>query len=68
MSLKCKIVLKNQAFFVNTEAHVKAVYTICILAYFINRYLSNQRKAIGEKIFKLKGTLCAVQRYRYRHS
>ena len=33
----------------NTDAHVEAVYTICILAYFINKYLSNQRKAIGEK-------------------
>jgi len=30
---------------------VKAVYTICILAYFINRYLANQRKSIGEKDF-----------------
>ena len=35
----------------NTDAHVKAVYTICIVAYFINRYLANQRKAIGEKDF-----------------
>lgn len=46
-----KSFLKIRPFFVNTEAHVKAVYTICILAYFINRYLSNQRKAIGEKDF-----------------
>ncbi|MBU0683601.1 MAG: hypothetical protein KJ864_04875, partial [Candidatus Omnitrophica bacterium] len=30
---------------------VKAVYTICILAYFINRYISNRRKEIGEKDF-----------------
>jgi len=44
-----KSFLKLRPFFVNTEAHVKAVYTICILAYFINRYLANQRKAIGEK-------------------
>jgi len=44
-----KSFLKIRPFFVNTETHVKAVYTICILAYFINRYLSNQRKAIGEK-------------------
>jgi transposase len=41
--------LKLRPFFVNTEAHVKAVYTICILAYFINRYLANQRSSIGEK-------------------
>ena len=44
-----KSFLKIRPFFVNTEAHVKAVYTICMLAYFINRYLSNQRKVIGEK-------------------
>ncbi|MCK4487301.1 MAG: hypothetical protein KAU38_11140, partial [Desulfobacterales bacterium] len=46
-----KSFLKFRPFFVNTDAHVKAVYTICILAYFINRHLSNQRKAIGEKDF-----------------
>jgi transposase len=46
-----KSFLKLRPFFVNTDAHVKAVYTICILAYFINKYLSNQRKAIGEKDF-----------------
>ena len=46
-----KSFLKLRPFFVNTDAHVKAVYTICILGYFINRYLSNQRKAIGEKDF-----------------
>ncbi len=46
-----KSFLKIRPFFVNTEAHVKAVYTICILAYFINKYLANQRKAIEEKDF-----------------
>jgi transposase len=46
-----KSFLKLRPFFVNTNAHVKAVYTICILAYFINRYLANQRKATGEKDF-----------------
>ena len=46
-----KSFLKLRPFFVNTDAHVKAVYTICILAYFFNKYLSNQRKAIGEKDF-----------------
>jgi transposase len=46
-----KSFLKLRPFFVNTDAHVKAVYTICILAYFINRYLANQRKAVGEKDF-----------------
>jgi len=44
-----KSFLKLRPFFVNTETHVKAVYTICILAYFINRYLANQRRSIGEK-------------------
>jgi transposase len=46
-----KSFLKLRPFFVNTNAHVKAVYTICILAYFINRYLANKRKATGEKDF-----------------
>jgi transposase len=46
-----KSFLKLRPFFVNTTAHVKAVYTICILAYFLNRYLANQRKATGEKDF-----------------
>jgi hypothetical protein len=44
-----KSFLKLRPFFVNTDAHVKAVYTICILAYFINRYFANQRKLTGEK-------------------
>lgn len=43
-----KSFLKLRPFFVNTDAHVKAVYTTCILAYFINRYLANQRKRTGE--------------------
>ena len=44
-----KSFLKLRPFFVNTDAHVEAVYTVCILGYFTNKYLSNQRKAIGEK-------------------
>ena len=28
---------------------MEAVYTVCILGYFTNKYLSNQRKALGEK-------------------
>ena len=39
-----KSFLKIRPFFVNTEIHVKAVYTICMLSYFINRFLSNRRK------------------------
>ena len=44
-----KSFLKIRPFFVNTEKHVKAVYTICMLAYFLNKFLANQRKAVGEK-------------------
>ena len=44
-----KSFLKIRPLFVNTEKHVKAVYAICILAYVMNKYLSNQRKAVGEK-------------------
>ncbi len=46
-----KSFLKIRPFFVNTENHVKAVYTICILAYFLNKFLTNQRIAAGEKDF-----------------
>jgi len=34
----------KRPFFVNKDEHVKAVYTICVLSYFINRYLSEKRK------------------------
>ncbi len=44
-----KSFLKIRPFFVNKPMHVQAVYTICIIAYYINKYLSNQRKALGEK-------------------
>lgn len=44
-----KSFLKIRPFFVNTEKHVKAVYTICILACFLNKFLANQRKVVGEK-------------------
>ena len=39
-----KSFVKIRPFFVNKEEHVKAVYTICVLSYFINRYLSRKRK------------------------
>lgn len=47
-----KSFVKIRPFFVNKDEHaclcygrqVKAVYTICILSYFINRYLSEKRK------------------------
>ena len=44
-----KSFLKIRPFFVNTDSHVKAVYTVCIVSYFINKYLSNKRKAIGDQ-------------------
>ena len=44
-----KSFLKIRPCFVNTEKHVKAVYTICVPAYFLNKFLANQRKAVGEK-------------------
>lgn len=44
-----KSFLKLRPFFVNTDYHVGAVYTICMIAYFINKYLSNLRKMLGEK-------------------
>lgn len=44
-----KSFLKLRPFFVNTERHVKAVYSICMLAYFLNKVLANRRKAAGEK-------------------
>jgi len=44
-----KSFLKIRPFFVNKPLHVQAVYTICVIAYYINKYLSNQRKSFGEK-------------------
>ena len=44
-----KSFLKLRPFFVNTDSHVDAVYTVCILGYFTNKYLANQRKAAGDK-------------------
>jgi transposase len=44
-----KSFLKIRPFFVNTDNHVRAVYTICMLSYFLNRFLANRRKAVGEK-------------------
>ena len=46
-----KAFLKLRPFFVNTDDHVGAVYTVCMMAYFLNKYLSNLRKMLGEKDF-----------------
>ena len=44
-----KSFVKIRPFFVNKDEHVRAVYTICVLSYFINRYLSEKRKAAEGK-------------------
>ncbi len=41
-----KSFLKLRPFFVNTDAHVRAVYNISVLAYFINKDLAERRKKI----------------------
>lgn len=41
-----KSFLKIRPFHVNLEQHVKAVYTICVLGYFINVHLARLRNAI----------------------
>jgi transposase len=46
-----KSFVKIRPFFVNKKEHVKSVYTICVLSYFINRYLSQKRKASEGKDF-----------------
>jgi len=46
-----KSFLKIRPFWVNTDEHVKAVYTICVLAYFINRDLARMRKEHEDKDF-----------------
>jgi len=44
-----KSILKLRPFFVNTEEHVRAVFTICVLAYHINKTLALKRKEIEGK-------------------
>ena len=46
-----KSFLKIRPFFVNMEAHVRAVFTICVLAYLINKTLARQRKEIQGQDF-----------------
>lgn len=46
-----KSFVKIRPFNVNTDEHVKAVYTICVLAYFLNRDLANRRKQFEGKDF-----------------
>lgn len=41
-----KSFVKLRPFFVNTDQHVRAVFTICVLAYHINKTLSRMRKNI----------------------
>ncbi len=44
-----KSFLKIRPFYVNLESHVKAVYTICVLAYFINMHLARLRSSAKGK-------------------
>ena len=44
-----KSFLKIRPFFVNTDEHVKAVYTICVLAYFLNKFFAERRKNVEQK-------------------
>lgn len=41
-----KSFLKIRPFYVYREAHVRAVYSICVLAYFLNKDLAERRKEI----------------------
>ena len=55
-----KSFLKIRPFFVNTEKHVKAVYTIRIPAYFLNKFPANQRKNAEERDYLNSGELYAL--------
>lgn len=46
-----KSFLKIRPFHVNLDKHVEAVYTICILSYFINKDLAQRRKEYEHKDF-----------------
>ncbi len=46
-----KSFLKIRPFHVNLDKHVEAVYTICVLSYFINKDLARRRKEFEHKDF-----------------
>ena len=46
-----KSFLKIRPFHVNLDEHVEAVYTICVLSYFINKELAQRRKEYEHKDF-----------------
>ena len=46
-----KSFLKIRPFWVNLDEHVKAVYTICVLAYFLNLHLARMRSKYEETDF-----------------
>jgi len=46
-----KSFLKIRPFHVNLDDHVEAVYTICVLSYFINKDLARRRKEYEQKDF-----------------
>lgn len=46
-----KSFVKIRPFFVNTETHVRAVFTVCVLSYHLNKTLARARKDIEGKDF-----------------
>lgn len=46
-----KSFVKIRPFFVNTEGHVRAVFTVCVLSYHLNKTLARARKEIEGKDF-----------------
>jgi hypothetical protein len=46
-----KSFVKIRPFFVNTEEHVRAVFTVCVLSYHLNKTLARARKEIEGKDF-----------------
>lgn len=46
-----KSFVKIRPFFVNTDTHVRAVFTICVLSYHLNKTLARARKEIEGKDF-----------------
>jgi hypothetical protein len=60
-SKSLKSFLKPRTLFSIADAHVKAVYTVCLFVNFINRYLAKKSDKL-EKFSELQGTLGSLQR------
>jgi transposase len=52
-----KSFLKIRPFFVHTQEHVVAVYTLCVVAYFLNQVLANRRQQTEGKNYLNTKTL-----------